>query len=248
MDHFNIDPAVEEKLREESTYPHWRVHFNPREGMRSVEVWSRRAYEKYWGDGFVTAIAYETKEQAEAALPGLALRPYDRDISDLPQPLLDRHVPLIHHEHPSWYYITAVCVSPPQSDESVFHHEYAMPTDEELAMIASYHDEYVQRYYGNPEYGWIARQREKHPFDIDGGANGRYLMKYPANEERGYTGGWARKHMTWEHGPRPARFDEKQMTLLEVLDTDRTIGDEPMPEWVAWKAAHPEIFGAKNDG
>lgn len=153
---------------------------------------------------------------------------YREDVAGLPQPLLERHVPLIHQECPRWNYITAVCVTPPGSGMD----RYQMPEPWELEMVASYHDQYVEYFYGDPSYGWIARQRAEHPFDIDGGANGRFLMKYES-------GGWGLSRRSWRVGPRPS-WNEPPLTLIEVLDKERDL----MPEqWSQWKDSHADSFG-----
>lgn len=153
------------------------------------------------------------------------LAKYQDDISGLPQPLLERHVPLIHQEYPRWNYITAVCVSPPGSTLD----RYLMPTDRELEIVTSYHDEYIERYYGSPEYGYMARQREKHPFDIDGGANGRFLMKIDEDA-------WRMRHQSWNYAE--PEYGKPTKTLIELLDGDHSLNDS----WASWKAARPEIF------
>uniref|UniRef100_UPI003F49B274 hypothetical protein n=1 Tax=Amycolatopsis sp. CA-096443 TaxID=3239919 RepID=UPI003F49B274 len=151
---------------------------------------------------------------------------YADDLYDGPQLLLDRHVPLIWHETPRFRYITAVCVG----DGELWR--YQMPTVRELETIASFHDELVLRRYGDPAYGWLARQRERHPFDIDGAARGRYLAKYES-------GGWGIKRPGWHDGPVPA-WNEDPMSLVAVLDRAHVDGD---PHWAAWKAARPGLFG-----
>ncbi|QYN17583.1 hypothetical protein [Amycolatopsis sp. DSM 110486] len=156
------------------------------------------------------------------------LSDFAKDGADKDLRLLDRHIPIVSNEWPSFNYITSVVVS-----LGDFGGCYVSPSDDELAMVASFHDEYTEHYYGGS--GWFNRMRKRTPFDLDGGANGRFLCKYEH-------GGWALKVRTWEHGPRPMRND-KPMSLLAVLDRHHTIGNEPMPRWVDWKAARPKIFG-----
>ena len=33
-----------------------------------------------------------------------------------------------------------------------------------------------------------------------------------------------------------------RLSLVRVMDRKHTIGDEPMPRWLEWKTAHPEVF------
>lgn len=140
------------------------------------------------------------------------------------------HFPIITTLYPTWYYITAVVVDKSWGG--------VRPTDEELRIVGSFHDEYVHHYYGDPAYGWIARQREKHPaFDIDGGANGRYLLKRGDDN-------WAIKCATWETGAFP-RSDQESMGLVELMDWHHTIAREPMERWVQWKSGHSDVFGVE---
>lgn len=128
---------------------------------------------------------------------------------------------LIVSPHPRWNYVTAVVVG------GLW--EGFRPTDAELAMVGSFHEEYCERRYGHrrPE------MRRKHPFDIDGGANSRFLIKHE-------DGGWGYRHRSWRIGPEflPA-WNTEPHSLIEVLDYEAKPNDE---RWAAWKAARPEIF------
>jgi hypothetical protein len=133
-------------------------------------------------------------------------------------------LPLIVHPYPRWCYITAVVVDP-----HLWHG--IRPTDDELRAVASFHQEYVDRYYNER---WKTHMRER-PFDIDGGANSRYLIKYPH-------GGWGYRLDSWRCGPTlvPGRRDEPQ-DLMAVLTRAHSL----IPErWQQWVDDHPEVFGA----
>lgn len=142
--------------------------------------------------------------------------------------LREHRIPIVLNHYPSFNYITALVVS-----VEPYMNAFVMPTEQELAMVASFHEEYMLHWYGR-DNGWVKRMRERVPFDCDGGANGRFLGKYDH-------GGWCRKVRTWEHAAKPFYRDEP-MTLLQVLDKQYTIGDEPMDHWQQWKADHPDIF------
>lgn len=133
-------------------------------------------------------------------------------------------LPLIDSPYPRWCYITAVVVS-----SNPYLWQGIRPSDDELRAVASFHQEYVDHWYRD---SWKVRMRER-PFDIDGGANGRYLIKYPH-------GGWACKLATWRHGPVPAQRDEPQ-SLMAVLARAHSI----IPaRWERWVADHADVFEA----
>lgn len=160
--------------------------------------------------------------------PDLSL--YADDLNGQPQPLLDRHVPVITSMYPRFCYVTAVVVSHPGITPG-YGDSYVMPDAAELEMIASYHDEYVDHYYGDPAYGWISRQREKHPFDIDGGANGRFLAK------RG-DGDWLFRRSIWDEVI--PHYQEQPHSLMEILNRANSLTDR----WNKWVESHPEVFTA----
>lgn len=137
-------------------------------------------------------------------------------------------IPLIHSPYPRWYYITAVVVAP---EETISGWRGVRPTDGELRVVASYHEEYLTYWY---RPGYLAKMRER-PFDLDGGANGRYLIKYAH-------GGWAYRHASWRMGPcfTPGPRDEP-MGLVAVLDQEKSLSSE---RWERWKSDHAEVFAA----
>lgn len=145
-----------------------------------------------------------------------------RDLRGLPH-----RIPIVSYEWTRWNYITAI-VAGEGADGT-----YGNPTDVEITIAASFHDEYIEKWY---RPGWLNSMRAEHPFDVDGGANGRYLCKYQ-------NGGWGVKARSWEHAARPA-FDAEPHTLIQALDRFNRVGtDSVSTRWLEWKAAHPNIFG-----
>jgi hypothetical protein len=135
--------------------------------------------------------------------------------------------PIINSPYPRWHYITAVVVS-----EDLWGG--LPPTDREIEIVTSFHDHYINYWY---RVGWLNQMRAKYPFDVDGGANGRFLIKRGEND-------WAWRQRSWCQGPIfvPGR-NESPLTLLGCLDGAHTICGEIRPHWAEWKAARPEIFG-----
>jgi hypothetical protein len=37
------------------------------------------------------------------------------------------------------------------------------------------------------------------------------------------------------------------VSLVALMDRIHTIGGKPLPRWMEWKAAHPEVFGTAVD-
>lgn len=145
---------------------------------------------------------------------------------------LEMRVPIINTPHSRWFYVTAIVVG------GWPWREGPEPTDDEIRMIGSFHEEYCSHWYGPPHTGWRARDLDKRPFDIDGGAVGRYLRKYEH-------GGWGYRLHTWQYGPIFApSWDADPSPLVAVLDRAHSIGDEVSARWLKWKADHPEVFAA----
>jgi hypothetical protein len=132
--------------------------------------------------------------------------------------------PLISTAYPRWYYITAVVVG------GLW--EGVRPTEDELVIVDSFHEAYCQYWYGPAKTGQRAMMERAHPFDIDGGALGRFLRKRA-------DGGWGCRLTSWTQGPEfwPA-WNSEPRGLVEVLSRVAS------PNWEAWKAAYPKIFGA----
>jgi hypothetical protein len=163
---------------------------------------------------------------------GTLIADFAEDLLDpIPSLSLDIRVPVITSPYPRWNYVTAVVVG-----RWPFH-EGPEPSDEELRVVESFHEEYCSHWYGPPHTGWRARDMDLRPFDVDGGAVGRFLTKY-AN------GGWGYRLRTWNRGPTfVPTFRDEPASLVAVMDRIHSIGDKPMDRWVQWKADHPDIFG-----
>lgn len=139
-------------------------------------------------------------------------------------------IPLINSPYPRWRYITAVVVG-----EYPFEKFSVRPTDDELRIVASFHQEYVSRWYNAR---WVQKMAER-PFDIDGAAVGRFLVKYQ-------NGGWGYRKHTWQYGPMFApQWDNEPTDLIAVMDRIHSFGgDEVSPRWLEWKQNHAELFKA----
>lgn len=158
--------------------------------------------------------------------------PYAQDGVDPDEPNNRYRFPLVSNPYPRWFYITAVVVS---DDLWVGQR----PTDRELEIIASFHAEYCDHWYGPTGTGWRGRVMERRPFDIDGGANGRILIKHS-------NGGWGYRQRTWTLGPEfVPEWNEEPAELITVLDRAHRIVDEPAKHWLAWKANHPDLFAGE---
>lgn len=138
-------------------------------------------------------------------------------------------LPLVNTDHPYWQYVTAVVVHDDRSD-GFWLYRGVRPTDDELRAVAlGFHAEYVDYWY-TPH--WRERMRER-PFDIDGGAVGRYLVKDPEK-------GWGYRKSTWIHGP---RFGDTPLDVFGAFDRFHGVGTEwASKRWTEWKSAHPDLF------
>lgn len=150
-------------------------------------------------------------------------------------PLTALRIP-VTSSHPQWCYIVA------------FDVESAMrPSDAEAAMLVSYLSQYIDYWYNDSFKAKLAQR----PFDVDGGANGVVFHKYGEDD-------WGYRRVSWTQGPifwpgaphyrdwlrRKQEADLGAHSLLAVMDHIESFGDgEPSPRWVAWKDAHPEVFG-----
>jgi hypothetical protein len=156
---------------------------------------------------------------------------------DAPQddPLTAHRIP-VTSSHPRWYYLVS------------FDGESAeRPTEREMAMLVSFLDEYKDHWYGDNSY---RRAMEQRPFDVDGGANGVVFHKWGTDD-------WGYRRHSYERGylfsvvPPALRdlYDDGvrgPLSLLALMDRIHTMVDEPMPRWVAWKVAHPDVFGGES--
>lgn len=144
---------------------------------------------------------------------------------------LETRVPIVNRHRTRWYYVTAIVVG------GWPYRDGAEPTDDEIRMVGSFHEEYCSYWYGPPHTGYRGRVLDTRPFDIDGGAVGRLLTKYEH-------GGWGYRLHTWEYGPVFApNWDAAPMALEQVLDRVHSIGDEVSKRWLKWKADHADVFG-----
>lgn len=137
----------------------------------------------------------------------------------------DYRWPIVSSPYTRWFYVTALVVN--TDDEAL--RQTVMPTDVELAVVDSFHREYIERWYNT---GWLNRMRAEHMFDVDGGANSRYLLKVGDGE-------WKYRLRTWEHGPVPF-YNQPPTDLLALLD--RIHHDSR--RWSDWKQRHADVFAA----
>lgn len=153
---------------------------------------------------------------------------------DAPQddPLTALRIP-VTSSHPDWYYIVAFDRESEQR-----------PTDAEAAMLVSFLEQYIDYWYNDSFKAKLAQR----PFDVDGGANGVIFHKWAIDD-------WGYRRRTFERGwlfsvVPPALRDKYTdgipgpLSLSALMDRIQSHGDDtPSPRWVAWKEAHPEVFG-----
>lgn len=168
----------------------------------------------------------------------LADWPFEQD-ADRDDPLTAHRI-AVTSSHPRWYYLVA------------FDRESeARPTEQETAMLASYLEEYKERWYGQSAF---RKQMERRRLDVDGGANGVVFHKWAEDDwgyrrqsyEYGYTFSvvWPRQRATAPRGALAGPF-----SLLALMDRMHTFGgSEPSKPWTAWKAAHPDVFKEGDHG
>lgn len=136
-------------------------------------------------------------------------------------------IPFITNPYPCWFYVTAVVVS---HDPHLW--KGLMPAEDEVRMVASFNDQYREHWYRD---SYKQKMREFAPYDIDGGAVGRYLVKH-------VNGGWGYRKHTWQSGPAfVPQWNEAPERLELVLDR---IHDLVPERWTTWKVDHPEVFGS----
>lgn len=158
--------------------------------------------------------------------------PYDADQHD---PLTALRIP-VTSDYPGFTYTACF-----DRDSDV------RPTDREARMIASFIEEYQERWFGNGR--WRKVQQAK-PFDMD--CYTTTIFHKWADDD------WSYQICTWTAGPhwvpcgprlRNTQYDHPKadapLTLEQVMDRVHTLGDDkPMRDWTAWKTAHPDVFGA----
>lgn len=135
--------------------------------------------------------------------------------------------------------IAAMATVSPKNFIVALDSQSAMPTDQELAIIASYQEFVVKKWYcGDPEI--ILAE----PFPAMEGYNTVILLKGNEHRPNGPEG-WSFRRMTWVTGPtfiptfatsspQPAPW-----TLVQVLDYIEDLGKK---YWEEWKKEHPDIF------
>ncbi|MGP4085467.1 hypothetical protein [Streptomyces sp. KR55] len=161
--------------------------------------------------------------------------PFDED-ADRDDPLAKLRIP-VTGVHPRWRYIAC------------FDRESeAWPTDAEAKMLASFIREYIEHWF-NERYQQHLAER---PLDVDGGCNTVIFHKWADDD-------WSYRLNSWEYGPfwvpvaprlRGGQHNYKRLakhSLVEVMDRKHTIGDESLPRWLKWKAAHPDVFPAAHE-
>lgn len=136
--------------------------------------------------------------------------------------------------HPGWNFLVSF---DRESEER--------PTDREAAMLASFLDEYKDRWYNT---SYLAKLAER-PLDVDGGANGVVFHKFGPDDwgyrRHSYTQGWTwsvvapglREHEGYAHIKNKGPY-----SLADLMDRIQGVGDEIPRSWAEWKAAHPEVF------
>jgi hypothetical protein len=132
-----------------------------------------------------------------------------------------------------------------------FHRDSAQrPTEAEARLLVSFIEEYQERWFG------LANQRkirQDKPFDM--GCPATWIFHKWGN------GDWSYRVDTWRVGPhflpvaprlRGTQYDtpavKGPMSLAQVMDVIHRVGEEyPDHHWVAWKLAHPEVFGESEE-
>ena len=155
---------------------------------------------------------------------------YDADEHD---PLTALRIP-VTGSHPGWTY--TACFDR-ESEQR--------PTDVEARQIASFIEEYQERWFGNGS--WRQQQQAK-AFDMD--CYTTTVFHKWADDD------WSYRCVTWQYGPmwvpvfprqRGSQYDDPKlsaMTLVQVMDRIHHVGTKyPSKHWLEWKAAHPDVFG-----
>lgn len=146
-------------------------------------------------------------------------------------------IPVLSSWYPQWNYHVALVV-PDQPDGQRSPWRGMMPDEAEVAILGSYLRFGIERYYNAQ---WIKKMAQA-PLDTDGTVNPHMFLK---REE-----GWRYMVSSWTmHGPWPFREDEPAFPgltglvgLLDWLERDESQLGCPKSGWVAWKAAHPDVF------
>lgn len=153
--------------------------------------------------------------------------PFGKD-ADRRDPLTARRI-AVTSSHPAWSYLVA------------FHRDSGTrPTDAEAAMLASYLEEWKQRWYTST---YLAKMAQR-PLDVDGTANGLVFHKFGPGDWGYRRHSFNRGNLWTVQGPaRRTANSHGPYSLLALLDWLHThASTEPAPSWQAWKAAHPATF------
>ncbi|PIQ74665.1 MAG: hypothetical protein CO002_01040 [Candidatus Portnoybacteria bacterium CG_4_8_14_3_um_filter_44_10] len=116
----------------------------------------------------------------------------------------------------------------------------AMPTDQELAILASYQEFVVKKWYFDPDPERILAA----PFPAIEGYNTVIFLKGNEHRPNGPEG-WCFRRMTWVTGPTFAPTFATSLpqpapwTLVQVIDCVEYLGKK---YWEEWKKEHPDIF------
>ncbi|MER6492682.1 hypothetical protein [Streptomyces griseorubiginosus] len=166
--------------------------------------------------------------------------PFGTD-ADEHDPLTKLRIPVVTSFNPEWKYVAAY-IDVDTSQYSWGSQE--RPTDAEAQMLASFIDEYKHHWFND---AYKARLL-KRPLDVDSGCNTTIFVKYGTDD-------WGYRMCSWQQGPmyvpsgpqvRGGKYEyaasRGPLNLEKVMDLRHTIADEPMPHWLDWKAAHPEVF------
>lgn len=171
--------------------------------------------------------------------------PFGTD-ADEHDPLTALRIPVVGSFNPMWKYVAAYLDTVEDGPDYLKGPPFgslSRPTDAEAAMLASFIEEYIKHWFNDGYQAKLARRA----LDVDGGCKTIVFIKYGEDD-------WGYRVTTWEYGhtfvPPPPSFREKYpdeacggpLSLVQAMDRKHTIGDEPMPHWSDWKAAHPEVF------
>lgn len=158
--------------------------------------------------------------------------PYDARRDD---PLTDLRIP-VTTSHPQWYYTIAFAG---RSDDLFDDDKNDRPDEVETEQLASY----LEFLLSNLFESYRARLRER-PFDIGVNNATRVFRKWGPDDWSYRLSSW---HLPPYSPPAPSsRGSGTPLSLAQVLDraeySDGRNGSRSKP-WLAWKSAHPEVFG-----
>lgn len=165
-------------------------------------------------------------------------------------PLTVLRIPVVTSFRPRWCYVAAYLGTnadtggdwdPPWPFASA-----ERPTAAEACMLVSF----LQEHRSRLRSGYVQEMDER-PLDIDRGWNTTVFIKYAEAD-------WGYGRVSWIYGhtfvPSPPNLRGTDyahtkypgpLPLERVMDLVHTIGDEPMDDWLRWKANHPDIFPAE---